>query len=143
MMQDRARALLRPQVAAVVTAVDNPFVQVVVDVRADRRVAARLALIGDAACVARPHAGAGALKATQEAIALGRWVSANEDIDVALAGWAGEVADSSDEANLLGRSVGDALVTNSPDWAGMDADDVLAYWAAATQGRKAHYLDSP
>ena len=82
------------------------------------------------------------MKATQEAIALGRWVSASEDIDTALAGWAREVAHHSDEAYLLGRSVGDALVTNSPDWTRMDADDVLAYWGAATRGRKAHYLDS-
>jgi 2,6-dihydroxypyridine 3-monooxygenase len=85
MMRDRADALLRPKVAEVVTALDDPFVQLVVDVRAGRRAVGRLALIGDAACVARPHAGAGALKATEEAIALGRWMSASEDMDTALA----------------------------------------------------------
>lgn len=69
-MRDTATRILAPAAAEVVTATEAPFIQVVWDSRASRMVNGRVALIGDAACGARPHAAAGTAKAAADAWAL-------------------------------------------------------------------------
>ena len=62
-----AAARLPPPVAEVVLAVDEPFVQVVVDLEVDRMAFGRACLLGDAAFGVRPHAAAGTAKAADDA----------------------------------------------------------------------------
>ncbi|HEX4980999.1 MAG TPA: hypothetical protein VFV63_04840, partial [Ilumatobacteraceae bacterium] len=65
-----ARARLPRLLAAVVTGVEQPFVQVIYDVAVPRMALDRTCLIGDAAWVVRPHAAAGTAKAAADAWAL-------------------------------------------------------------------------
>jgi len=65
-----ARALLPPPFAAAVLAEPKPFVQAIFDYEAPRMVSGRLALLGDAAFVVRPHTAMGVAKAAGDAIAL-------------------------------------------------------------------------
>lgn len=69
-MRDAATRLLAPAAAEVVTSTETPFIQVVWDSRATKMASGRVALIGDAACGARPHAAAGTAKAAADAWAL-------------------------------------------------------------------------
>lgn len=62
-----ARRLLAPQIAAVVERARSPFFQAIFDVESRRVAFERVALVGDAAFVARPHVGMGVTKAALDA----------------------------------------------------------------------------
>jgi len=82
-----ARALLPPQFVALTEATPHPFFQPIFDLQSPRVVAGRVALIGDAAFVARPHVGAGVTKAALNAAWLTDALAADADIDAALAAY--------------------------------------------------------
>ncbi len=63
----QARAILPPQYIALTQATPAPFFQPIFDLDSPRIVAGRVALLGDAAHVARPHVGAGVSKAALNA----------------------------------------------------------------------------
>lgn len=103
-MRQAARRMLSPAAAEVVTSTATPYVQVVTDVRASRMAEGRVALIGDAACAARPHAAAGTAKAAADAWALSAALEkAAGDIGAALRAW--EPAQLELSARLLDRVV--------------------------------------
>ena len=80
-----ARALLPPAVADVFVRADQPFFQAIFDLASPRLVFGRVALLGDAAFVARPHVGAGVTKAALDAACLADASAATPDLDTALA----------------------------------------------------------
>lgn len=83
-----AEALLPPAVAQVVARAPEPFIQPIVDVTVPRMAFGRVALMGDAAFAARPHAAAGTAKAAADAWALAAAVTATGgDVPAALARW--------------------------------------------------------
>ncbi len=83
-----AAAMLAPAAAEVVLATTEPYLQVVLDVRSRRMALGRTALVGDAACSARPHAAAGTAKAAADAWSLrDALLAADGDISGALAAW--------------------------------------------------------
>ncbi len=65
-----ARAVLAPQFAEVLEKTAMPFVQPIFDLAAPQLAHGRVALLGDAAFVARPHVGMGVAKAADDALAL-------------------------------------------------------------------------
>ena len=69
-MRAAAERVLCPQFADVVRACATPFFQPIYDLAVPHMVHGRVALMGDAAFVARPHAGMGVTKAAQDAVAL-------------------------------------------------------------------------
>ncbi len=87
-MKRAARELLAPAVADVVVGTETPYLQVLSDVRSARMALGRVALIGDAACAARPHAAAGTAKAAADGWALAAALAeAGGDITAALTKW--------------------------------------------------------
>jgi 2-polyprenyl-6-methoxyphenol hydroxylase-like FAD-dependent oxidoreductase len=81
-----AEALLARCCAEVVLLTKEPFIQAIYDLDSPRLVFGRVVLIGDAAFVARPHAGMGATKAALDALTLARAFAA-PDPAVALLEW--------------------------------------------------------
>lgn len=80
-----ARALLAPQVAGIVERT-QPFFQAIFDLESPSLVYGRVALLGDAAFVARPHVGMGVTKAALDAESLARCLSAAQgNLDEGLA----------------------------------------------------------
>jgi 2-polyprenyl-6-methoxyphenol hydroxylase-like FAD-dependent oxidoreductase len=75
--------LLAPQCRALVRLIDEPLLQPIYDLASPRLAFGRVALIGDAACVARPHVGAGLSKAADDAAALADAL-AGDDVELAL-----------------------------------------------------------
>lgn len=67
---DDAARLLPPPFAAAVAAEREPFIQAIFDYEAPRMANGRLALLGDAAFVVRPHTAMGVAKAAGDAMAL-------------------------------------------------------------------------
>jgi 2,6-dihydroxypyridine 3-monooxygenase len=87
-MRRDAAAWLAEPIAEVVTAIPEPFVQVVYDIDVPRMVAGRVCLIGDAAFAVRPHAAAGTAKAADDGWALAEeLVAASGNVPGALAAW--------------------------------------------------------
>lgn len=83
-----AAAALAPAATEVVRKTAQPYVQVVSDVRSSRMADGRIALLGDAAAAARPHAAAGTAKAAADAWALSDALTdADGDIVAALRKW--------------------------------------------------------
>jgi 2-polyprenyl-6-methoxyphenol hydroxylase-like FAD-dependent oxidoreductase len=80
-----SRALLAPQLDEVVRNSPQPFLQPIYDVESQRMAVGRVAILGDAAFLARPHVAAGVTKAAEDAMALARALRSHEDVDAALA----------------------------------------------------------
>ena len=84
-----ARRNLAPAFAEVVALAEPLFFQPIIDLHSTQIVFGRVALIGDAAFVARPHCGMGVTKAGADAVALARALRATPgDLPAALAGFA-------------------------------------------------------
>jgi 2-polyprenyl-6-methoxyphenol hydroxylase-like FAD-dependent oxidoreductase len=89
-MRAHAEAVLAPQFRALVRLMEQPFLQPIYDLETPRMAFGRVALIGDAAFVARPHVGAGVAKAADDAIALAAALDAHGDVAAALAAFEAE-----------------------------------------------------
>jgi 2-polyprenyl-6-methoxyphenol hydroxylase-like FAD-dependent oxidoreductase len=69
-MRAAAERLLAPQLHALVRMIDEPILQPIYDLETPRMAFGRIAILGDAAFVARPHVAAGVAKAANDAAAL-------------------------------------------------------------------------
>jgi 2-polyprenyl-6-methoxyphenol hydroxylase-like FAD-dependent oxidoreductase len=83
-MRNEAETVLAPQFAELVRLTEQPFLQPIYDLEATRMAFGRIALVGDAAFVARPHVGAGVSKAAEDAFALVGALERHPDIKAAL-----------------------------------------------------------
>ena len=79
-MRAAAEALLAPQFADIVRLTAHPFFQPIYDLASPRLAFGRVALLGDAAFVARPHLGMGVTKAAADALALVDALAAAGDV---------------------------------------------------------------
>lgn len=107
-------------------------VQPIYDAEVDRYVTGRLAVAGDAGCLARPHTGAGALKALQDAQSLADAYREHGDWPAALAQYDAERTKAGRTLVAIGRGLGEALVTNTPGWSGV-TEPALSEWISGIQ----------
>jgi len=82
-MRAAAERLLAPQLREIVRSIDEPMLQPIYDLASPRLAFGRVAIIGDAAFVARPHVAAGVSKAADDAAALAAALDA-DDVEDAL-----------------------------------------------------------
>ncbi|MGW6062514.1 FAD-dependent monooxygenase [Streptomyces sp. NPDC055189] len=116
------------------TTPEELFLQPMYDFTAPRYSTGRLLLMGDAATVARPHTGAGAVKALQDATVLESslvtattWPDALDTYGTDRTAVGGAMVD-------LGRSLGRALVQETPNWRSMDQTALETWWKEAEGG---------
>jgi 2-polyprenyl-6-methoxyphenol hydroxylase-like FAD-dependent oxidoreductase len=83
-MRADAERLLGPQFRTVVKLIDEPILQPIYDLESRQMAFGRVAIVGDAAFVARPHVAAGVSKAADDAAALTEALSAESDVPRAL-----------------------------------------------------------
>ncbi|ANI99193.1 monooxygenase [Polynucleobacter wuianus] len=74
-MRTVAREILAPQYAEILEKTAAPFLQAIYDVRSEQIVFGRIALMGDAAFVGRPHVGMGVTKAGDEAMVIAKHIN--------------------------------------------------------------------
>jgi len=77
-MREAAERLLAPQFRAIVRLLQEPLLQPIYDLESSRLAFGRVAIIGDAAFVARPHVAAGLSKAADDAAALATALEADD-----------------------------------------------------------------
>ena len=97
-MRKVAQEILAPQYAEILEKTAAPFLQAIYDVRSEQIVFGRIALMGDAAFVGRPHVGMGVTKAGDEAIVIAKHIAALGATPAALKAY-------SDERLKLGQQV--------------------------------------
>ncbi len=83
-IHDAAERLLAPQFRQVVGLIKEPILQPIYDLESPRMAFGRVAIVGDAAFVARPHVGAGVSKASDDAAALTEALQKDDDVPRAL-----------------------------------------------------------
>ncbi len=83
-MRADAERLLAPQFRAIVRLIDEPILQPIYDLESPRMASGRVAVVGDAAFVARPHVAAGVSKAADDAAALIEALQGERDVAQAL-----------------------------------------------------------
>jgi 2-polyprenyl-6-methoxyphenol hydroxylase-like FAD-dependent oxidoreductase len=83
-MRRAAENLLAPQFAEILGLIREPFFQPIYDLESPQLAFGRIALLGDAAFVARPHVGMGVTKAAEDALALADALRAAPDVASAL-----------------------------------------------------------
>ncbi len=121
-LHQRAAQFLAPQLAEVVTRCDEPFVQAIFDMAADRFVYGRVVLLGDAAAVARPHVAAGTAKACADGWALRDHLAAGDGLMESLASWERQQVDLAHGVAARSRRMGEAsqvagtMVPGDPEW---------------------------
>lgn len=115
------------------TARADVFIQPIYDFEAPAYAKHRMLLLGDAGAVARPHVGAGAVKAMQDAATLLRlWTTATDPGDLE------DLATRYDEARrpaghamvALARRIGQAQVLQTPDWTSFEPATLLPWLKA-------------
>ena len=75
-MRKVAQEILAPQYAEILEKTAAPFLQAIYDVRSEQIVFDRIALMGDASFVGRPHVGMGVTKAGDEAMVIAKHITA-------------------------------------------------------------------
>jgi len=84
----RADEHLPAVLAQLVRTTPEPFIQIIYDLRAPAMSVGSVAILGDSACIVRPHTAAGTSKASGDAVSLAQHLqAANFDLSVALPLW--------------------------------------------------------
>ena len=83
-MKADAERLFPSDLAGAIIDMDDMFYQAIYDLSSDRMASERVALVGDAAFVARPHCGAGVSKAASDSVALMRALAENDSVASAM-----------------------------------------------------------
>lgn len=128
-MQTYADAMLAPPFQKLVAATKEPFVQAILDLAVPQMMFGRVALVGDAAFIPRPHTAASTSKAAANAIALAdALLDHNHDVPQALDAWEPEQLAHGLHLMKYGQSLGDRsqltygpgrfgeTAMSTPDW---------------------------
>ena len=124
-LHTEADRVLAPQLRDLVQLCDDPFIQAIFDVAAERFVHGHIVLIGDAAAVLRPHVAAGTAKAAADAWALHDQLSKLDQpdlLDSVLAEWEQSqlalATTSAERSRRMGESaqVHSTMVPGDPAW---------------------------
>jgi 2-polyprenyl-6-methoxyphenol hydroxylase-like FAD-dependent oxidoreductase len=103
-----AEVFFCPQFLALWQATREPFAQPILDLAVPRMRKGRIAIVGDAAFIPRPHTAASTSKAAANARALGEALAANQlNIDAALQEWEPPQLDFGRRLEIQGRTLGD------------------------------------
>lgn len=105
-MRKAAQDILAPQFSEVLEKTAVPFLQAIYDVRSEQIVFGRIALMGDAAFVGRPHVGMGVTKAGDEAIAIAKHIATLGATPAALLAYSNERLELGQQVVLRAQYLG-------------------------------------
>jgi 2-polyprenyl-6-methoxyphenol hydroxylase-like FAD-dependent oxidoreductase len=89
-MKEEAHRVFSPVFADVIARMEGMFVQAIYDLESERMGRGKIAIIGDAAFVARPHCGAGVSKAADDAASLATALNESHLIEDAIGAFSAE-----------------------------------------------------
>jgi len=89
-MRDAAERLLPTQFRAAMRLIEQPFLQPIYDLESPQMVFGRVALVGDAPFIIRPHVGGGVVKAAQDAAAVAAALDEHPAVEAGLRAYEAE-----------------------------------------------------
>lgn len=128
--------------ADVVLRTPEPFMQPIFDLEPTSYVSGHIALVGDAASVARPHTGAGTTKAIHDAFALAESLSKHDTIAEALNVYDVERSAAGREMVQMGRMLGIEQVNEAPDWARFSPEELTEWLNTMTISKVYAWADA-
>ena len=105
-LREAARALIAAPLEEVVRLAPQPFLQPIFDVESERMACGRVALVGDAAFLGRPHVAAGVTKAAEDAAGLAQALLQHGDVEMALAAFERSRIPANRRITARGRTLG-------------------------------------
>jgi 2-polyprenyl-6-methoxyphenol hydroxylase-like FAD-dependent oxidoreductase len=134
-VEAQARAMLPDPFVQILAQSERPFFTPIYDHASPVMARGRVALAGDAACVARPHVGMGVTKAACDALALARHLT-DGPIEAGLQAYSAERVPASraahDRARMLGRYIFDDTVPNPDGRTNPRLDEIMRTTAINT-----------
>ena len=89
-MRDAAERLLPTQFRGAMRLIEQPFLQPIYDLESPQMVFGRVALVGDAPFIIRPHVGGGVVKAAQDAAAVAAALDEHPTVEAGLRAYEAE-----------------------------------------------------
>ncbi len=133
-LKERLRQQLPDYYSGILERSQDTFAYAIYDCEVPAYRRGRICLAGDAGAFARPHSGAGALKGMSDAIALGEALAPTLNgtctLDDALTAWDTERTAANNQLVRYGNQLGQAFVTEIPDWSTMDQAAMEAWYNA-------------
>ena len=120
---------------------EDVSMQPIYDSIVDTYVGPRTLLIGDAGTMTRPHTATGATKALEDALALEDLTQDESDLAEVLRRYDERRCDTAKTVSEIGRRIGQAQVTATPDWAAMSGADFEAWHKAILSGDRLYLYD--
>ena len=116
-------------------------IQPIYDEEVDHYVHGRVALIGDAGTVTRPHTGSGATKALRDARCLELLGQAHDDLDDLLAAYGQARSEAGRTLVRVGKNIGRGQVEDTPPWDRMTPADFERWTAGMLAGDSLYLFD--
>jgi 2-polyprenyl-6-methoxyphenol hydroxylase-like FAD-dependent oxidoreductase len=113
-MRDAAKTVISPPLLHVLDHVEAPFFTPIYDLLSPNFAVGRVALVGDAAVVARPHVGFGTTKAAGDALSLARALARELDLPGALQAYSAERYTIGERCFHRGRQLGSWISGDKP-----------------------------
>lgn len=115
-LHSEAETLLPPVLAEVVVQSTAPFAQGIFDLLVPRLVFDRVVLLGDAACVVRPHTASGTSKAAADALSLAHTLRDHSGtLEAALMAWESERLCAAEQLSNYGKAIARRGSLGEPD----------------------------
>ncbi len=130
--------VLPRNIAEIIHKTEKPFLQIILDGQVPHYAKSRICFVGDAATILRPHSGSGVLKSINDSINLSKILECSEESDLvtALQAWDVSQKTIAHQQVSLAKTLGNALVTNTPPWEKMDFEIVDEWWKSIMTGRE-------
>jgi 2-polyprenyl-6-methoxyphenol hydroxylase-like FAD-dependent oxidoreductase len=129
-LKQKAHERIPEYYAEIVDKSQDTFVYGIYDCQAPAYRKGRICLAGDAGAFARPHSAAGALKGINDATALGDALRTHKSVEEALTHWNKTQTETNNNLVRFGNQLGQALVTEIPDWSHMDATSMEKWFTS-------------
>jgi 2-polyprenyl-6-methoxyphenol hydroxylase-like FAD-dependent oxidoreductase len=130
-----AERVLPSAMAKIICQTEEPFLQAVFDMQVPEYLNQRVCFIGDAASVLRPHTASGVFKALSDSLSLAAALKQGKQLTDALAIWDQAQQAIARQQVALAKNMGEALVTDAPDWQSMGQDQMEEWWKTVMSGK--------
>ena len=130
-LHELSKSCLPLSISDLIIQTPKPFIQAVFDFQLPPYSSNQVIFVGDAAATLRPHTASGVFKALKDGIELDQLIRSNDEMKISdlVSAWKRIQQLSLLEEVQKAKVMGDALVTNPPDWTSMNQELTDEWWA--------------
>jgi 2-polyprenyl-6-methoxyphenol hydroxylase-like FAD-dependent oxidoreductase len=135
-LHELSQYFLPTNIADLIIQTQKPFIQAVFDFQLPSYSNNHIIFVGDSAATLRPHTSSGVLKALKDGIELKNLFEKKPTVNLneIILTWKEIQQTLVSEENQKAKTIGNALVTNPPNWKLMDQQSADEWWAGVIRG---------